>query len=673
MPLKLFGKSAAIGLDLGHRAIRATQIERNGNGWRIVRFASVETPAGSIKDGVVIDVEAVSQAIRQALREGHFNSSSAHIAVSGGTVVVRVVKVPSMAEATLRKSIKYEAGRYVPSSSEESYIEFEIVGKTEDGQMEVLLVAAPKEIVQARMAACQGAGLEIESVDVEPFAAYRSLVEADPELDLHAQTFALIDVGAANTRMSVIQNGVFTMTRSIPHGAQMLTEALKGYFKLSDEDAEAGKAQLDIAELIEEAKPRENPPLRVIQPHVDDLVREIRRSLNYFQSQLSEGHQNKSVETLLLTGGGAKLKQGGDPLSGSGDLEVHVAAKVLHALDVGKDLEDLAVGHETHCDPGDGGLDLDPRVHEREGRAADRSHRGRTVRLQHFAEEQQSVREVGIVQRDHRPQSSFRQCAVADFSPAGSAERPHFAHRIRREVVEVHVASRLLFFDAVHGLRFVRKSEGGDGHDLGLAPSKESGAVDSGKDPRNRLQGPNLIELSPVGSFAVLEDELADGAFDDLFDRFGKLRRLFWRIGINLLVLLDDTFLEIAEGRFACGLVLLDQGLGDRLAHLLFDLFVNVFIDFHEVYGPFVLARLLGELLDLAADLFDRVVGELERLDHVGLAHFGRARFDHRDRAFVSRHHEVQIGLVDFRDGREEDELAVDASDANTGNRSIEG
>ena len=103
----------------------------------------------------------------------------------------------------------------------------------------------------------------------------------------------MIDVGAANTRMSVIQNGVFTMTRTIPNGAQMLTEALKGYFKLSEDDAEQGKAQLDIADLIEDAKPRENPLLRVIQPHVDDLVREIRRSLNYFQSQLSEGNQGK--------------------------------------------------------------------------------------------------------------------------------------------------------------------------------------------------------------------------------------------------------------------------------------------------------------------------------------------------------------------------------------------
>lgn len=308
MPLNLFGNRASVGLDLGHRYIRAAQMERNGSGWRLAKYAETPTPPGAIKDGMIVDGEAVAHAIRQVVRDGHISAASAHVAVSGGTVVVRIVRIPAMAESTLRKSIKYEAGRYIPSSAEDSFIEFEIVGRSDDGQMDVLLVAAPKEIVECRMAACEAAGLQVESVDIEPFASYRSLVEADPELDIHSQTFALLDIGASNTRMSVIQNGVFTMTRSIPHGSQMLTEALKGYFKLSDEDAELGKTQLDVSELVEDAKPKENPPLRVIQPHVDDLVREIRRSLNYFQSQLSEGQQGKSVETLLLTGGGAKLK-----------------------------------------------------------------------------------------------------------------------------------------------------------------------------------------------------------------------------------------------------------------------------------------------------------------------------------------------------------------------------
>jgi type IV pilus assembly protein PilM len=45
----------------------------------------------------------------------------------------------------------------------------------------------------------------------------------------------------------------------------------------------------------------------VLQPHLDDLVREIRRSLNYYQSQQTEGSQNKQIDVLMISGGGAKL------------------------------------------------------------------------------------------------------------------------------------------------------------------------------------------------------------------------------------------------------------------------------------------------------------------------------------------------------------------------------
>jgi type IV pilus assembly protein PilM len=220
---------------------------------------------------------------------------------------VRNVRIPKMSEATLRKSIKFEAGRYVPTSVEDSYIEFEILGQTEDNQMDIIVVAAPKDLVDSRIHVVESLGLEIESVDIEVFAGHRSLIEADPSQDFGNQTFSLVDIGAMSAKLSVIQQGIFSMTRTIPGGGSVLTEALKNYFKLSDEDAELGKSQLDISLLLDSAQPTENPPLRVVQPHLDDLIREIRRSLNYHQSQLTDANANNQVSFVLLTGGGARM------------------------------------------------------------------------------------------------------------------------------------------------------------------------------------------------------------------------------------------------------------------------------------------------------------------------------------------------------------------------------
>ncbi|MBX3119781.1 MAG: type IV pilus assembly protein PilM [Fimbriimonadaceae bacterium] len=307
MSLSIFKRQNVVGLDLGHHTFQAVEMERSGDVWKVVKAGSVQTPPDSVRDGVIIDPESAAFAIKQLLRDTHIGASGVHIAVAGGTVVVRNVKMPAMTEQTLRKSIQFEASRYVPSSVEDSYIEFEILGKAEDNQMDVLIVAAPKDIVQSRVLACEKAGLRVESVDVEVFAAYRALIEAGDIEAWQDKTVALVDIGASTTNVSVIQRGTFAMTRTMPQGGQILTDALKSYFKLGDEEAEAGKASLDFKELLDDSTPKENPPLRVLQPHVDDLVREVRRSLNYYQSQQQEANQSKQIDALIITGGGAML------------------------------------------------------------------------------------------------------------------------------------------------------------------------------------------------------------------------------------------------------------------------------------------------------------------------------------------------------------------------------
>lgn len=302
-----FDKKSFVGLDLGHFSIKAIQIEKSGHSWKITRSGSIPTPPETIKDGVVVDTATLAEAIKSLLKACHISATTAHIAAAGGSVFVRPVPFPKMTETALRKSIKFEASRYVPGSVDDSFIEFEILGAIDETHMNVLIVAAPKDIVESRMEACRKAGLDVDSVDIEAFAMYRALIETDETLSQGEGTLAVVDVGAFSTNVSVVVNGIFAMNRTIPNGGATLTEALKAYFKLSDEDAETGKSQLNAADMIGEVGPKENPPLRVIQPHLDDLVREIRRSLNYFQSQQTDISAGKDIARIILAGGGAKM------------------------------------------------------------------------------------------------------------------------------------------------------------------------------------------------------------------------------------------------------------------------------------------------------------------------------------------------------------------------------
>jgi len=307
MSLSLFKKKTFLGVDIGHRAIKGAQVEKTGVGWKVVKAFNVTTPDDSVKEGIVIDPDPVGAAIKAGMKQANIHADSAVVGVSGGSVIVRNVTIPKMNETTLRKSIRYEAGRYVPSSIEDSFIEFEISGETPDGQMDVLIVASPKDMVNSRVAACKAAGLEVEIVDIEAFAQYRAIVEVEDTSVLKELTVAVVDMGAATTSVSVVSRGHFSMCRTIPQAGQVLTDALKTYFKLNDTDAESGKAALDLTTLLTEGQVVENPPLRVVQPHLDDLIREIRRSLNYYQSQQTEQGQPNPVTHLVVSGGGAKF------------------------------------------------------------------------------------------------------------------------------------------------------------------------------------------------------------------------------------------------------------------------------------------------------------------------------------------------------------------------------
>ncbi|MFN8139412.1 MAG: type IV pilus assembly protein PilM [Fimbriimonadales bacterium] len=306
MSLSLFAKERFIGIDIGHSNIKLAQVEPAGSKMKVTGVGIIPTPPGAVGDGVCTDPQSVGSAIRQAMREYGLSATTANVAVAGAPVVVRTVKMPAMPEATLRKSIRFEAGRYVPSSVEDSYIECEVIGELEDGQMEVLVVASPKDLVESRVAAAEAAGLDVEIVDTESFALFRTLVEMDQAFHSWETAIAIVDLGDDQTKVSVVDGGRFALTRCIPIGGRALTQALQTYFKLSEEEAENGKHALDLRPLCVE-EPMENPPLRVIQPMVDELLREVRRSLNYFQSQQADQRQARAVSNIYLCGGGSLM------------------------------------------------------------------------------------------------------------------------------------------------------------------------------------------------------------------------------------------------------------------------------------------------------------------------------------------------------------------------------
>jgi type IV pilus assembly protein PilM len=232
-------------------------------------------------------------------------------------VLVRPIKVPEMNASTLRRSIRFEAAKHIDQgnsgiSIENSVVEYEILGKSGDPpQLEVLLVVAPSPMVNGRVTVMENAGLEPVAVDHEAFALVRAM-EAAGLAPPAGHAAVVMNLGATYTDLNIVVGAEVATPRSIPIGGNALTTSLASVLNVPPQEAEARKSQLQLSpEVSAEAADSSggvDPSRQVATPFVEELIRELRRSVIYFQSQAAEAGMNIAVEHLVLAGGGTQLK-----------------------------------------------------------------------------------------------------------------------------------------------------------------------------------------------------------------------------------------------------------------------------------------------------------------------------------------------------------------------------
>jgi type IV pilus assembly protein PilM len=308
--------SSVIGLDIGSHQIKAVQLERGRGSWSLANAGIVSTPENAVQDGVILDIPRVTEAVRELFRVHRIPALDTVAAVSGTHVTIRQIKVPDIPIQQLRRSIRFEVAKYIDQgaagSIENSTVEFEVLGKGgEPPQLELLVVVAPNPMVDGRVAVMEGAGLEPVAIDVEAFALLRAM-ETSKLLPPDGQAVVMINMGATYTDLNIIVGRSLAVPRSIPVGGNTLTTNLASVLNCTPEEAEDKKRLIDIsasgsAGMEPGMAPMADPVRQVVMPFVDELIRELRRSVLYFQSQAAEAGMNLNVKRLVLTGGGTQL------------------------------------------------------------------------------------------------------------------------------------------------------------------------------------------------------------------------------------------------------------------------------------------------------------------------------------------------------------------------------
>ena len=236
--MSFFGrKRTSVGLDIGTGCIKLAEVDQGGDRPELLQAVARPMPAGAVVDGEIARPDLVAAAVRTLLDDTDLGSRSVITALGGHDVFVKRLKVARKQGADPDDQVRREAERHIPFDVRSVHLDFHILDPHgNDPQMDVLLAAAKKDRVDARISLLADAGASVSLLDVEPLALCNSLSHNHPSAC--EGVVGLVNLGHESTNIIILVDGSPVLIRDLPLGLKRFGELLQRVHGLPVEWAE---------------------------------------------------------------------------------------------------------------------------------------------------------------------------------------------------------------------------------------------------------------------------------------------------------------------------------------------------------------------------------------------------------------------------------------------------
>jgi type IV pilus assembly protein PilM len=295
-----FHDKPLFGLDIGHGSLKVMQLSESlsaGKHPHLIGYGTAKFDENAQDNGVIVKPEVIAKAARELFDHhliGDITTRRVALAIPTYRTFTRALQLPKLkTDSELAAAVELEAEQYVSLPLDELYLDYELIRKTEDST-ELFVVAVPRTIVDSYLELSEILGLE--AVLIEPtLGSSARLFQLDPQSDVAT---VIIDFGSLSSDISIVDHHTL-VTGTVQGGGANFTNAIKE--KLHVTPAEAGLIKTRYGLGVSKKQPEIKAAL---QPTLDDIIKEIRRMIRYYEERYGTDRPIGQVVTL---GGGANL------------------------------------------------------------------------------------------------------------------------------------------------------------------------------------------------------------------------------------------------------------------------------------------------------------------------------------------------------------------------------
>jgi type IV pilus assembly protein PilM len=283
-------KKTTVGLDIGSGLIKVAVVDHGSGTPELVRVAITKLPPDAIVEGEVMDPGIVADAIRASLEAASAKSRHVVTAVGGRDVIIKKIQTERVKDKQARELMRWEAEQHVPDV-ESVELDFQILDPSKaSDEMNVLLVAAKRDLIDSKLRILAEAGVSPTIVDVDAFALHNAFEINYPEAMVGL--VGLVNVGHEVTNVNIMEGGVPLLTRDLPLGTRRFSEDLQRQHGVSAKDAETMIRGFDRSPSLD----------AVLQARGEEIAVGVERGAAF----LSTSKAVAQVRAVYLCGGGSR-------------------------------------------------------------------------------------------------------------------------------------------------------------------------------------------------------------------------------------------------------------------------------------------------------------------------------------------------------------------------------
>lgn len=293
----LYKDKPVFALDIGYKSMKLMQINR-GKHCKVIGFGVTGFDPSAIENGIIKKPDVLAEALKQLITKdlvGKVTTRRVALALPAAHTFTHATQLPKLSSKDLQQAVRTEAEQSIPHAFDDLYVDYEVTHRSSE-DTDVLVVAAPKKLVDSYVLFARLAGLEVAAIEPTINAGARLFVRSSQSPPIPPTI--LIDFGSLTSDLTIYDQNII-VSGTAPGGGDTFTDNIADKLGVTHEEAHVIKIKYGLG-----VSKKQKEILAAASPVLDSLMRETRRMIRYYEEHTTDGGKISQIITL---GGGANM------------------------------------------------------------------------------------------------------------------------------------------------------------------------------------------------------------------------------------------------------------------------------------------------------------------------------------------------------------------------------